>query len=214
MSTWKSEEIEILEKYYPLHGADYCAEKLNRSRQAVCIKASRLDLKRDGNTRYNRIETPDGYTHCFGCNQTLPDGYFYKKTKDGIYGKKKNLCRACCQVKSRNHYRQHNCNHFKNTRANPEKYLVNNAKARAKKRGLEFNLKPEDIIIPKKCPVLGIEIKLFDSSDHSPSIDRMDSTKGYTKDNCCVISKRANTLKSSATIEEVEMILHYMKEGA
>lgn len=57
-----------------------------------------------------------------------------------------------------------------------------------------------DIQIPELCPV-------FKTPMVSPSLDRIDSSKGYVKGNVRVISKRANQLKSNATVEEMEMVL-------
>lgn len=89
------------------------------------------------------------------------------------------------------------------------------AKHRAKKTGKEFNLVYEDIVIPDVCPVLGIPISITNSKgfrDSSPTLDRKDSSKGYTKGNVFVISWRANKLKSDATVEEMEAIIRYMQE--
>jgi hypothetical protein len=44
---------------------------------------------------------------------------------------------------------------------------------------------------------------------NSPSIDRLDSRKGYTPENIVVISHRANTIKGNATPEELRMIAKY-----
>jgi hypothetical protein len=90
--------------------------------------------------------------------------------------------------------------------------MLYRAKKRADDRGLEFTLVPEDIIIPDTCPVLGIEIKrVWGKKETSPSLDRIDPTKGYTKENTVVISNRANRLKSDATLEEIMKIMKYMK---
>lgn len=78
--------------------------------------------------------------------------------------------------------------------------LFNAAKARANKKGREFSIELSDIQIPKVCPVLHIPMT-------SPSLDRIDSSRGYVKGNVRVISKRANQLKNNATVEEMKLIL-------
>lgn len=80
----------------------------------------------------------------------------------------------------------------------------------------DFYKKSKDIVIPSVCPVLGIPLFLVGSkrTDNSPSVDRVDSTRGYTKDNVRIISWRANKLKQDASLEEVEKTLSYMKQNA
>ena len=89
------------------------------------------------------------------------------------------------------------------------------AKKRAKLKGQEFNLEIEDIpAIPEFCPILNIKIvanKTHSPLDSSPSLDRIDSNKGYTKGNIQIISNRANRIKSDATIEEIELLLNFMR---
>jgi len=101
--------------------------------------------------------------------------------------------------------------YLRDWRARSQQYLMyTGAKCRAKRDSLEFNINKEDIIIPDVCPVLDIPIKRNEGSgwhNDSPSLDRIDNTKGYTKDNIRVISNRANRLKCDATLEELEKIL-------
>lgn len=95
-----------------------------------------------------------------------------------------------------------------------EENLLCQARVRAKKFGLEFNLELSDIAIPDTCPVLGIPLYRTctkDNKQHSPSLDRVDNSKGYVKGNVMVISFRANTLKSDGTTEDFERILKYMR---
>ena len=94
---------------------------------------------------------------------------------------------------------------------------LNQAKRRAKEKGVEFNLTREDIKIPSHCPVLNIPLQRSvdnqgKKSDNSPSIDRIDNTKGYTKDNIRIISWKANRLKNDATLEELKLIVEYMEK--
>lgn len=96
----------------------------------------------------------------------------------------------------------------------PGYYLLKNAQYRARKKGLPFSIALADIPIPTVCPVLGIRItpgrKRKGFLDNSPSIDKVVPAKGYTKENICVISGRANRLKSDATAAELRAIADYI----
>jgi hypothetical protein len=87
----------------------------------------------------------------------------------------------------------------------PELWLLKQAKKRAKDKGLEFSLVLEDIVIPTHCPIMGEPLQYIPDgySDYSPSLDRVDSSKGYTKDNIQVISSIANRMKWNATREQL-----------
>lgn len=87
---------------------------------------------------------------------------------------------------------------------NHEKAILLRAKQRAKQKDFEFNLDAVDIVIPLRCPILDIEIIRNKSiKANSPSLDRIDNTKGYIKGNIMVISNKANTMKNNATPEEL-----------
>lgn len=97
------------------------------------------------------------------------------------------------------------------------KQLYNNLKNSAKKRNIPFDLKLTDIDeigIPITCPVLGIPIFFHRGNvkDDSISFDRIDSSKGYTKDNLIIVSYRVNKLKSNATLDEMNKIVNFYNE--
>lgn len=94
------------------------------------------------------------------------------------------------------------------------KLLCARLKASAKKRNIPFNLTPadiDDIGLPLSCPVLGIVLRFHRGSadDDSYSVDRIDSSKGYQKDNITIISNRANILKRDATLNELRQLVEY-----
>lgn len=93
--------------------------------------------------------------------------------------------------------------------------LLNSARARAKKKGIEFTITYKDFMAVSHCPLLGILLdfstKGRGGKNNSPSIDRIDPTKGYVPGNVWVISYRANRIKSDATVDELEMILNNLR---
>jgi hypothetical protein len=94
----------------------------------------------------------------------------------------------------------------------PRKRLLVHAKIRAKSRGLEFSLTLNDIIFPILCPVLGIPLtpgKQY--APGCPSLDRFDNSKGYIPANVTVISHRANTIKTNASLGELRQVVAWME---
>lgn len=94
------------------------------------------------------------------------------------------------------------------------KKLLNAAKRRAIKRGLPCTITVGDISIPEICPVLGVEIKVSKGmcGPNSPSLDCIIPSLGYVPGNIAVISFRANTIKSDATVDEVKKVAAWMEQ--
>jgi hypothetical protein len=111
------------------------------------------------------------------------------------------------QKKYRDAHPQQLLQRVKNWRyKNPEKAMLQRVRARARRKQYEFNLEISDILIPSICPILGISIdKIVTGTprNDSPSLDRIDNTKGYIKGNVMVISHKANVMKLNATPEEL-----------
>ena len=123
----------------------------------------------------------------------------YRNAKYEVYHNNENESRE----KLRNWYR-----------SNTRNRLFFSAKRRAKVNNLDFNIEKEDVIIPDKCPVLGIKLVVGNkhAHDNSPSIDRIIPGKGYVKGNIIVVSHKANTIKSNATIQEMKKVLEFYQE--
>ena len=87
------------------------------------------------------------------------------------------------------------------------------AKSRAKKNNLPFNIELDDIVIPERCPLLGIKIESTEvrNSPNNPSLDKIIPEKGYIKGNVWVISNRANTLKNDATLQELKTLVENLE---
>lgn len=96
---------------------------------------------------------------------------------------------------------------------NPNEVWLIDIKKRAKKRGLDFSIDISDLIIPEFCPILGIPIFRTKGkyTPNSPSLDRIDSSKGYLKGNVQVISHKANTIKNDASLCELVIIGEWAK---
>lgn len=70
--------------------------------------------------------------------------------------------------------------------------------------------------MPDTCPILGVPLNYAGGSprdrDYSPSIDRIDSSRGYNSGNVHVISWRANRIKNDSTPDELLKIAIYMQK--
>lgn len=83
--------------------------------------------------------------------------------------------------------------------------LLTRVKERSKRHNMVCDITIEDIVIPEKCPLLGIPFAYGSKHDrwHSYSLDRIDNSLGYVKGNVQVISYLANTMKSQASKEQL-----------
>jgi len=97
---------------------------------------------------------------------------------------------------------------------NPYKAKVTLLKAKALRSNLPFDLDEQWFQNNNQifCPVLGIRLNQGDRNSVS-SVDRIIPELGYVKENCRIISMKANMLKNNATVEELEKIIQYMKNN-
>lgn len=91
---------------------------------------------------------------------------------------------------------------------------LHSLRARAKRLGIPWHITEDDVHVPTHCPVLGMRLRRHKGSPgpSSPSIDRVNSRRGYYPDNIVVISYRANMLKREGSLKEWEAIVRYMRK--
>ena len=115
------------------------------------------------------------------------------------------LCRICERAKARANYTG------RRQKITPERRLLGSATYRAKKKGLEFDLTLDWIkerIDKGFCEVTGMAFGAAHTPT-TPSIDRRDNSKGYTKDNVQITTWMYNMSKGVFTHADVmEMVKH------
>ena len=168
---------------------------------------------------------------CSRCDQTFPITEFRKHptTKDRLDC----YCKQCKNEYCRE-YRQKNKQRIANQRRKYRghegiedhlKYMLASAKRRAKEKQLIFDLDLDYLhsIFTEHCPIDGQPLdwgrKMVVHGDNRtnpriPSLDRNDSSLGYTKDNVTIIAHQWNTWKSSMSLEDVRMLHEYMQKLA
>jgi hypothetical protein len=153
----------------------------------------------------HREENPNRYKVCGECNQSLNLNKFSLIEKWNINSSTRDICKKCSAKLNEKNRKN------RDWKFDAKKVLYDNAKQRAKKSNIEFTLTKEDVIIPDTCPVFGFVLKREDRETWmcAPSIDRIDNTRGYVKDNIIIVSRRANILKKDATINELIKLANY-----
>jgi len=119
--------------------------------------------------------------------------------------------------------KEHIARKAKESRTGKEGYIktmLYSARARAKAKGWEFDLDMEFLMKQSGnyCPVDNLpfdwnrELDLDDSLPLTiPSLDRIDSSRGYTKDNVAIIGDKWNRWKSNMNIDDLELLVKYVR---
>ena len=152
-------------------------------------------------------------TKC-GCDKSLDAYKPEKRNKD----KKSSACRSCINKQKKHSAAQKNYQNLPVGRANRIYHTLIKG---AESRGIPFNLSKEWILeklLNGRCEVTGIPFVLKAEEDQytivsknqnrnpwSPSVDRIDSSKGYSEDNCKMVCTMYNTCKGSFSNKAVEM---------
>ena len=149
---------------------------------------------------------------CKICNIELiiPDTY-----TNALKRQKYLRCRSCISKERKQYYleNQSQIRHKMLQRkiATPKNQILTRCKNRAKEYGIDFNLELDDIILPTQCPVFHTPLTYgAKHPENRYSIDRIDSSRGYVKGNIQIISQLANTMKSNATKEQLDLFAKWI----
>lgn len=179
-----------------------------RERTIKNLGANTLDLVKNAKFIHNSISTNSdavliedehGYRivaktkphYCIYCGCTDPNNF----TKGN-----KSICKNCLAEKQRNEY------------TIQDRLFERSAKS-ARSRGIEYNLDEDyiDELLEKqnnRCYYTGIEFdNNFEDKFTYPTVDRIDSSKGYVKGNVCICTWYANIMKSDMTIDQFKDLI-------
>lgn len=157
----------------------------------ICTKCK---LEKDLDEFYKTKTTKDGYTYnCKSCHEKYRED---NREKQRLYMQ---------NLRERNRELINSKKRLSWSKMDPVERMYQQAKGRAKRLGIEFNIEKQDIILPKECPLLDTTFLAGTKNNYqySWSLDRIDASKGYIKGNVWVISSKANTMKSNASKEEL-----------
>ena len=139
---------------------------------------------------------------------------------NNFYNKRRGRCKKCILTGAKDKYSnlsesEKKCYIKKQNKWQDDnflKYRLLSAKSRAKSKNIEFDLDIEFLenIIKKqenKCYYSGIELQFKRLGPYTASIDRLNSSKGYTKDNITFVIGAVNTMKNDLSEEEFFKII-------
>jgi hypothetical protein len=137
---------------------------------------------------------------CFKCKEQSSYEFFFKHklTPDGYHS----WCKKCCTEANINSRNKQNA-----TIEGRAKVFLLNAKKSAAKRGHKFDLTFEDIADcwntqQQTCAYSGRKMTLLPNQLNTVSIERIDSSVGYTKDNTILVCHAINRMKSNFKFDD------------
>lgn len=206
---WTKKEDAVLFEYYYDSPMNEISERLpGRSNASIWHRAENLGLKRKN--RYGSLEL-EGKR--FGLlvvlcrtDERAGEGSFYWMCQCDCG----NVHKASTNNLSRGQVQSCGCTHRVRSTDAGIRAFIRNYKTHAKNRGFEWSLSYEFVsrVVRMDCAYCGMrpEQKLISASKGIPliynGIDRIDSTLGYTEDNCVACCKICNWCKGSMPVEE------------
>ena len=140
---------------------------------------------------------------------------YYLKNKEKILSRQKKR-----SVEKRQYIKDYQKQFYSEKEGRIVRFLAG-AKKRAKAKNLEFNLTLNYLrsIAIDECPIFNLKLdwtswgeRNQQAIENSPSLDRINSKKGYIEGNVIWLSWKANRLKSDATSEDLYTIAKWLKQ--
>jgi hypothetical protein len=118
--------------------------------------------------------------------------YISKTSRDG----RQRFCRKCCGA-----YKQTDTLHKR----------FNRWKATAKYREIPFEITEQDLeAMPMICHYTGIALTCDSKEINTISLDRLDSSKGYTTDNVVFCCESVNSMKQDYTVDQFILLCRWI----
>jgi hypothetical protein len=137
---------------------------------------------------------------CFKCKENKSYDLFFKhkQTADGYHS----WCKACCRAGNLKSRQKTN-----STIEGRAAIFLTNAKKSAQKRNQEFSLMVEDVVDfwQKQqgiCAYTGRKMCMESGQLNTVSIERIDSSIGYTVENTILVCQAVNRMKSDFDFED------------
>ena len=157
------------------------------------------------------------YYKCFICNKWFPADSFDKHGgNDGTYSYRDGLDKRChsCKIQQNKNARSKYSDEKRLETVLQFRWL--GAKERAERKGLLFDITKEDLINlwdkqNGKCAISGIDMTYTLDSGRTPynvSVDQINPSMGYTKNNIQLVCMSVNQLKSDF---EMDIVLNICK---
>lgn len=187
---------------YPLTGV-YFTRKIYNKKEKFNDRCKKCysEFKRKSQCKGNLLK-------CLICNKFLPKDKFSDNKALKFRNGKEGRCKKCKSNQSKFARIQKDGNE-KINRMILERFL--SARDRARRNGQAFSITRNDLqnlIIKQnyKCSISGIDLKFELSKGRVPencSIDRIDSSKGYTNENIQLVCMAINQMKSDLKMEQL-----------
>lgn len=170
--------------------------KINPIKKSI-FESSEYLVNSDNGVKY--VQNKSSYK-CQYCGTTNPEDF---------YNYNHSTCKKCGHQRS-----------YEQKKSSPLNIKLYRSSKHSRTHGgdLEYNLTPEYIqqLLEKqnyKCFYTGVELKDSDSKFEKPTIDRIDSSKGYIKENVVICTWAINAMKNDMTIEEFYNQINLIKNN-